>query len=349
MTNQNGNGNGTTTAVITRKTQMTLGQLLASKKDQIRIALPKHMDSDRLMRVCLTEITKNPQLKEADPLTFVGSVIQAAQLGLEPGSHLGHGYLMPFRNSKLNRLECQFMMGYRGMIELARRSGQVVSISARAVHAGDEFSYEYGLDEKIKHVPADTDDGNAKLTHVYAIAKLKDGAHHFEVMTLKQVDKIRASSKAANFGPWVSHFEEMAKKTVVRRLFKYLPISVELQRAIVLDETAEAGESQGNDSIIRDITSTVADVSPAMDLNSMAETPDAEPDVDMPKPAEAPATPAPVITPVPEAAGSLQDAPKQPEASQAPAKAAAPKAKEPAPQGSMFPKQDVRGNPHTVK
>ncbi|WP_249820187.1 recombinase RecT, partial [Escherichia coli] len=108
------------------------------------------------------------------------------------------------------------------------------SLSARVVREGDEFSFEFGLDEKLIHRPGENED--APVTHVYAVARLKDGGTQFEVMTRKQIELVRSQSKAGNNGPWVTHWEEMAKKTAIRRLFKYLPVSIEIQRAVSMDE-----------------------------------------------------------------------------------------------------------------
>lgn len=141
----------------------------------------------------------------------------------------------------------QLIIGYRGMIDLARRSNQIISISARTVRQGDSFHFEYGLNENLTHVPGENED--SPITHVYAVARLKDGGVQFEVMTHNQIEKVRASSKAGQNGPWVSHWEEMAKKTVIRRLFKYLPVSIEMQKAVILDEKAEANVDQENASV----------------------------------------------------------------------------------------------------
>lgn len=231
------------------KRQGGVTALLETYKGEIARALPRHMTPDRLARIALTECRKNPQLLSCDPASFLGAVIQCAQLGLEPGGALGHAYLIPFDNRKRGVMEVQFMVGYRGMIDLARRSGQIVSLSARAVHRGDVFEYHYGLEESLTHHPADAD-GPEELTHVYAVARLKDGGVQFEVMSRRAVERVRAGSKAGNSGPWVTHFTEMAKKTVIRRLFKYLPVSIELQQAVGLDEQAEAGVSQHNDHLV---------------------------------------------------------------------------------------------------
>lgn len=202
---------------------------------EISTALPGHIKPERLARIALTEFRKTPQLAKCNPHSFLGAVIQCAQLGLEPGSGLGHAYLLPFKQ------EVQFIIGYRGMIDLARRSGQIVSLQAHAVFEGDHFDFAYGLDERLEHVPTSNMESRGGLIAVYAVAKLKGGGHQVEVMWKSEVDQIRSQSKAGNSGPWQSHYEEMAKKTVIRRLFKYLPVSVEMQKATMLDEQAESG------------------------------------------------------------------------------------------------------------
>ncbi|WP_392430853.1 recombination protein RecT [Edwardsiella piscicida] len=230
-----------------------------SMKGQIAAALPRHMAPDRMIRIITTEIRKTPALATCDMQSFIGAVVQCSQLGLEPGGALGHAYLLPFGNGKAKsgQSNVQLIIGYRGMIDLARRSGQIVSISARTVRDGDQFHYEYGLDETLKHVPGDNE--SSPITHVYAVAKLKDGGVQFEVMTFNQIEKVRGQSKAGNNGPWQTHWEEMAKKTVIRRLFKYLPVSIEMQKAVILDEKAEANIDQENASVISAEFSVVED------------------------------------------------------------------------------------------
>jgi len=214
---------------------------------QIKAALPRHMTPERLARIVTTEIRKVPKLAECTPMSFFGAVIQCAQLGLEPGNALGHAYLLPYGK------DVQLIIGYRGMIDLARRSGQIVSIDARAVYEGDKFECTLGLNPHIDHVP-DWNNVNrtnaSKLQFVYAVAKLKDGGIQFDVMSRAEVEGIRARSKAGNNGPWKTDYTAMALKSVVRRLFKFLPVSIEMQTAVGLDERAEAGLPQDNNAII---------------------------------------------------------------------------------------------------
>jgi recombination protein RecT len=215
-------------------------------KAQMALALPRHMTAERLARIALTEVRKTPALGRCDQASFLGAIMQCAALGLEPGGALGHAYLLPFENRKKGITEVQFIVGYRGMIDLARRSGQILSIEARVVYEADRFDVQLGLDSNLVHVPAWDVAERGPLRFVYAVAKLKDGGTQFEVMSRLEVEKVRAKSRAANNGPWVDHYEEMAKKTVIRRLFKYLPVSIELATAVGLDEQAEAGIAQDN-------------------------------------------------------------------------------------------------------
>ena len=225
--------------------------MLTKYKAQIEAALPKHMTAERMTRIALTEVRKSKWLQKANPISLMGAIVQAAQIGLEPGNALGHCYLVPFRD------DVQLIMGYRGMIELARRSGQVVSLSAHVVYERDVFRFAYGLNEDLHHVPAADDDRGAP-THVYAVARLVGGGAQFHVMTWADVMTVRDLSEAfqafqakkIKSTPWDSHPNEMARKTAVRRLFKYLPVSVEIQRAVMLDEHADAGIHQQNAAII---------------------------------------------------------------------------------------------------
>lgn len=199
-------------------------------------ALPKHMDVDRLMRLTMTTIRTTPELREADVGSLLGGVMQAAQLGLEPGL-LGQCYLLPFQNRKKGITEVQFIIGYKGMIDLARRSGHIQSIYAHAVYENDDFEYELGLDPKLKHTPSmDADKG--EYIGSYAVAHFKDGGYQMEFMPKAEIEKRRNASPGgrSKYSPWNNYYEEMANKTVIRHMWKYLPISVEIQQHVAHDE-----------------------------------------------------------------------------------------------------------------
>ena len=140
------------------------------------------------------------------------------------------------------------IIGYRGMMDLARRSGQVKRITARVVRKGDKFDYAYGLDERLTHTPDEAASGD--ITHVYAFVELIEGYKDFDVMSRAEVEAVRKRSKAGGDGPWVTDYGEMAKKTVIRRLLKRIPSSTELQQALTLQDLAESGKSQGNEAVI---------------------------------------------------------------------------------------------------
>lgn len=233
--------------------QMTTGQ--ASKqtvvsilrdqkaKSELSLVLPKNMSVDKFTRLVLSEVVKNPKLNKCDPREFMLSVSTVAQLGLEVGASLGHAYILPYENKKKNKIEPQVIIGYRGMIDLARRSGQIVSIEARAVFEKDKFEVEFGLKSKLVHVPNLELEDRGNIKFVYAVANLVGGGVQFEVLGLPQIQKAKPKY-GSNI--WDSNFEEMAKKTAVRRLFKMLPISTEMSRAISIDDAADADISQIN-------------------------------------------------------------------------------------------------------
>ena len=213
-------------------------------KKQIELALPSHLSVDRFASICITAVTRNPTLAQCDPKTLIGSIIQASTLGLEPDGTLGMAYLVPYKN------QVTLQIGYRGFIELARRSGTIKSIRARTVDAADDFSFQYGMHETIEHIPSPNPTGD--ITHVYGIAEYKEGGYSLEVMSRAQVEEIQKSVRNKG-NVWRDHWGEMARKTVIRRLFKYLPVSVELLgRAAQIDEYNEAGIDTGASDIIVD-------------------------------------------------------------------------------------------------
>ena len=211
-----------------------LKEIVTRNWPRIQAVIGNNMSPERLMELCISEINRTPHLAECTPESVLSCFMKCSALGLEPSSvnGLGGSYIIPFLNGKTHQYEATFLIGYKGMLDLAQRSKEC-RISARAVHEGDEFHYAYGLHEDLVHVPCDKP---GKLTHVYMVASFNDGSHYFQVMTKDDIDKARKQSKAANSGPWVSHYEDMALKTVIRRSFKYLPVSVEAKQAVVSDE-----------------------------------------------------------------------------------------------------------------
>lgn len=224
----------------------TLADLLERAKPAIAQALPEHMSPERLLRTTTTLVKTTPMLGKCHPPTVVGALLQAASMGLEPTSGLGHCYLVPFKNRKKGgRYEAQLIVGYKGLIDLARRSGHVSTIECHLVYERDKFDLELGIESHVTHKPyLDGDRGQLRL--VYAVAKFSDGGYQFDWMTIDQVNKIRARSKSSDKGPWVTDYEQMVRKTMIRRLANYLPLSAEYVRAASLSEMAERGQSQAD-------------------------------------------------------------------------------------------------------
>jgi len=230
-------------------------KMLDRMKGEISSALPPHMDRDRFYRVLCTAMQETPKLFECSPDSLFGRIVQCAQLGLEPDGLLGHAHLVPFFHGKRRRQECKLIIGYKGLIKLARNSGEVTDVVARVVYDKDYFDVEYGLNEKLVHRPymaqdiEDENDHGGAVKAVYCIFRLKGGGNHFEVMSTRDVERIRRMSQYPDGDPWEVHWDEMAKKTCIRKTAKYSPASVEdrMARAISLDERAEAGLSQDVD------------------------------------------------------------------------------------------------------
>lgn len=198
----------------------------------------QHTNPDRLMALAISTINKNPKLGECSESSVMSCLMRCSTLGLEPSDvdGLGRAYILPFY-SKSAGMQATFILGYKGLIELARRSGEIKDISARAVYDGDFFEYEYGLDEKLRHIPGTGEKTPDKLTYVYCVVHFRDGGHYFDVMTKAEVEAVRARSKSPNNGPWVKDYEAMAKKTVIKRSNPYLPLSVDAKTAIANDDT----------------------------------------------------------------------------------------------------------------
>lgn len=208
--------------------------LIISMKGQIEAALPSVITGERFARMVLTAMSNTPQLASCTPKSFLGAMMQAAQLGLEPNTPLGEAYLIPFRNH--GTLECQFQVGYKGMISLAHRSG--LYVQAHEVHENDKFDVEYGLDPKLVHKPVFKDRGN--VVAYYGMWKDKDGNFGFEVMSREDIEahaRKYSQSYGKGFSPWKTNFDEMAKKTVIKKALKYAPLTTEFIRGVTADGT----------------------------------------------------------------------------------------------------------------
>lgn len=245
-------------------------QLIVQMQPQIEKALPTVLTGERFTRMVLTALSANHQLAECTPNSFLGAMMQAAQLGVEPNTPLGQAYLIPYRNK--GQLECQFQLGYKGLIDLAYRSGEITSISAHEVCENDDFEYELGLEEKLRHKPALKDRGAVIL--YYAVFHTKSGGFGFAVMSVDDIKKhMNQYSKAAKsgFSPWSTNFDAMAKKTVIKQVLKYAPIKTEFTRAMAADGTIKTSIA---DNMVDEPDETVVTVEaePVAESNVDAET-----------------------------------------------------------------------------
>lgn len=236
-----------------------LRPLIEQMKPEIAKVLPQHMSPERLVRIATTVARKNPQLMRSTPESFLGALMTCAQLGLEPGV-LDQAYLIPFRNSNTGQFEVQLIIGYKGLIDLARRSGHIESVIAREVHEKDSFVFEYGLNDKLEHRPLLDDDPGPVIAY-YAVAKYVGGGHAFIVMTPKEIAKFRARSRSKDSGPWVTDEDAMSKKTVTRQLMKWVPMSIELATAVAQDENVrEVSTADDVELPLDDADDTDADI-----------------------------------------------------------------------------------------
>lgn len=226
--------------VTKEKDISTVRDLFVKNKALISGAVSKYLDPDRLLKMALVSVQVNPRLAECHPATLLGAVIKCAQLGLEPDTAAQRAHLIPFKNTRKDRLEVQLIVGYRGLCHVVTRDpdGPVVRIEARVVHQRDKFDYSFGTTANIQHEPYRGPEKPGEPTHFYAIALFRDGSHQFDVMTKDEVDSIRRRSRTGAEGPWSTDYEEMGKKTVVRRLTKMLPVADEAHEAANLDERA---------------------------------------------------------------------------------------------------------------
>lgn len=240
--------------------------------ERIKIVLPAHLNAERMMRTVALAAYKNPKLREVHMMSLLGATMTLASLGLEPNTPLGHAYLIPFDKNRydrktnqyvLERVDVNVILGYKGLIDLARRTGSLVSITAKIVYQGDEWSYEYGSNQHLRHRPVGLTEGR-KPKDAYAFAKLTDG-EAFEVLPYgealsfrrysqayqtaqRQIDdagkneKDAWKAKSAGETPWIKHEREMVQKTMVRRLSNWLPMSINYAAAHRVDHLAEQGK-----------------------------------------------------------------------------------------------------------
>lgn len=217
----------------------SLKGLIKTMEPEIKKALPSVITPERFTRMVFTALSSTPKLQQCTPQSFLGAMMQAAQLGLEPNTPIGQAYLIPYKNKGIQ--ECQFQLGYKGLIDLAYRSGEIKDIQAHEVYENDAFEYEFGLEPKLKHIPAAHDRG--EIVMYYAVFHMVNGGYGFEVMSKEDIinhAKKTSQSYDSSYSPWAKYFDEMAKKTVIKKCLKYAPIKTDFVRALSSDETIKS-------------------------------------------------------------------------------------------------------------
>ena len=212
-------------------------QLLERMKPQLKLALPKHLNEDRMARLVLTAFSSTPALQECSTNSILSSLMVAAQLGLEPGIN-GQGYLIPYKGT------CTFVPGWKGLVDLVARAGRA-TVWTGVVFPGDQFDYQLGDAPYCRHKPEG--DGEGEWTHVYAVGRVRDAQMPvIEVWTRKKVEKhLKQYNKVGGRHYALANennFEMYGRKVALLQVLKYMPSSIELQNAITASNAAEEGK-----------------------------------------------------------------------------------------------------------
>jgi len=243
-------------------------------KEQIKLSLPKHLTPDRFCRIAITALTRTPKLQECTQESFFKCLLDLSSMGLEPDGRRAH--LIPHNNRKLNIVECTLIVDYKGLVEMVLNSGDVSNIHADVVCEKDEFIYDLG---EVKRHLIDFKGDRGPVYAAYAICTFKDGSKRAEVMGRHEIESIRKRSRSGDNGPWVTDWSEMSKKTVFRRLSKWLPLSPEIREKIEKDDDlaeherfASAKSVQGFSDALKTTEETVPTVAATVDAEPASAT-----------------------------------------------------------------------------
>ena len=194
---------------------MSIADMIKAMEPEIKKALPQVITPERFTRMALSALNTTPKLAECSQMSFLGALMNAAQLGLEPNTPLGQAYLIPYKNK--GRLECQFQIGYKGLIDMVYRNENIQTVQAQCVYENDDFQYELGLDPKLVHKPALKDRED-----------IDNHARRF------------SQSFGSSYSPWKTNYEEMAKKTVIKKCLKYAPLKTDFVMQMNNDESIKS-------------------------------------------------------------------------------------------------------------
>lgn len=245
--------------------QKKMSGMLEKMLPEIKKAVGQTMTPERFSRIALSLFNGNSAFWEATPTSFLSALMQSAQCGLEPNTVLGEAYVIPYKNNRSGITEVNFQVGYKGILKMALNTGEYEAVYAHEVREGDEFSYSYGLHKDLVHKPADIP--STKITHYYAVYKLKNGGFDFVVWSHERIDQhARDFSKNYTYkgevnknSVWYKNFDSMAKKTVILDVLKYAPKSVEMAKAIDSDYKATTKEEKVSDFNYTDVDAVAID------------------------------------------------------------------------------------------
>lgn len=231
---------------------MTIPDMIKAMEPEIKKALPSVITPERFTRIALSATSNNPELTQCTPISFISALLNAAQLGLEPNTPLGQAYLIPYKNK--GKLECQFQIGYKGLIDLAYRNGDMQTIQAHTVYSNDEFDFSYGLNGTLVHKPAKENRGEP--VYFYGFFKTTNGGYSYNVMSKENMDEYAKNySKAfgSSFSPWKTNYKSMAKKTVLKQALKYAPTKTDLARCLTTDMSIKNSISEDMREVANEI------------------------------------------------------------------------------------------------
>lgn len=218
-------------------------------KGAVSAFFEKEQNRDRFVQAAINAIVRVPKLGNCDRNSFMMALMQLAQMGLNPDGRNAH--LIPYGTN------VTLVVDYKGMVTLAMRSDKVSKVEAFEVYKNDHFRLKNG---EVEHEVDDPFGDRGEVVGFYAVCQFKDGTKKYEVMSKKQVDAVRARSRASQNGPWVTDYNEMAKKTVFKRLSKWLPVTPDLQAAIDKDDEEYANKHERNFSSERSGRVTASDL-----------------------------------------------------------------------------------------
>ena len=232
-----------TTALVDRRRE--LQSLMSQAESRFLSLMGDATKTRQFAQILLTSVQKSPSLQKCTPMSIVGCALELGGLGLSPDQQLGQAYMVPYKD------QAQLQIGYKGFIALAKRASNIIFHPPGVVREGDHFIHKRGMDQTLDHI--ESHEVRGEISHVYVVVEFADGRKLCESMNRDQVLKIKNRSPSSGSGPWVTDEEEMWKKTVIRRLAKYLDLSPELNKAVALDEQADAGVSQRNEMAVVDL------------------------------------------------------------------------------------------------